>query len=310
MAITTTFGSSGAPTVFQAAKFSRLITVGAILMVFASSRALCQGHLLGPVRLDPTGIEDSTAYFVYRYRIVNPATSQAGVAGIRIDLSATPGTGRMTLPFSGQVAHGGGGPADHVPVGGIGPEHWWMQVIYDGRFVWNAADIGAVANDSGLSASADSAAPGATLEGLGLRSPYLPGIRTFHADPTFQSCCSKPIPNSEEREYPTPGDFRVRGLSIGPTVRPQDMSLDILAADLRQVCGNLRWITDQTACQRLRTNLDQAAAAFRQHDHVGLVTALGAFLDVLEQEHGAGGAVNDNAYWLLQVNGDYLRAHL
>jgi hypothetical protein len=85
------------------------------------------------------------------------------------------------------------------------------------------------------------------------------------------------------------------------------MSLDILASDLRQVCGNLHWITDPSVCQRLRTNLDQAAAAFRQHNHAGLVTALGAFLDTLEQRHGAGGSVNDNAYWLLRVNGEYLR---
>ena len=88
------------------------------------------------------------------------------------------------------------------------------------------------------------------------------------------------------------------------------MSLDILASDLREVCGSLHWISDQSACQSLRATLDQAAAAFRQHDHVGLVTALGAFLDVLEQGHGTGGAVNDNAYWLLKVNGEYLRSHL
>jgi hypothetical protein len=85
------------------------------------------------------------------------------------------------------------------------------------------------------------------------------------------------------------------------------MSLDLLASDLREVCGNLRWISDQSVCQGLRTSLDQAAAAFRQHDHAGLVTALGAFLDMLEQRHGVSGPVNDNAYWLLRVSGEYLR---
>ena len=185
-----------------------------------------------------------------------------------------------------------------------------MQVLYNARFDWYAADVGVVVNDSGLPVSADSAAPGSSKEGLGLRSPYLPGLRRFSAEPTYQSCCSKPIPNTEENEYPNPSDFRVHGFTVAPTARPQDMSLDILASDLRRVCGDLRWITDPSVCQRLRMDLDQAVVAFRQHDRAGLTTALSAFLDVLEQGHGAGGAVNDNAYWLLKVNGDYLRAHL
>jgi hypothetical protein len=87
------------------------------------------------------------------------------------------------------------------------------------------------------------------------------------------------------------------------------MSLDILTSDLRVVCRNLHWITDQSVCQRLRTNLDQAVVALHKHDRTGLTTALSAFLDVLEQEHGAGGAVSDNGYWLLKVNGEYLRSH-
>ena len=77
--------------------------------------------------------------------------------------------------------------------------------------------------------------------------------------------------------------------------------------DLREARANLHWITDPSVCQSLRTNLDQAAAASRQHDHAGLVTALSPFLDVLEQRRGAGGGLNDNAYWLLRVNGEYLR---
>jgi hypothetical protein len=271
-------------------------------------RPSAQG-LLGPVHFDLEAVADSTEYLIYRYRIINPFVSRGGVAGIRLDLSAPAGTGRIRLPFTGELGHGGGGPADHVPVGGIGPEHWWMQVLYNALFDWYAADVGVVVNDSGVSASADSAAPGTAKEGFGLRSPYLPGVRRFSADPTYQSCCSKPIPDTEEHEYPSPSDFRVHGFTVAPTVRPQDMSLDILASDLRQVCGNLHWISDQSVCRSLRTNLDQAAAAFRQHDHAGLVTALSAFLDQLEQRHGVSGPVNDNAYWLLKVNGEYLRAH-
>jgi hypothetical protein len=185
-----------------------------------------------------------------------------------------------------------------------------MQILYNANLHWHAPAGVAAVNDSGVPTSSDSVSPGDLKGGFDLRSPYLPGIRRFLAEPTYQSCCSKPIPNSEENEYPNPSDFRVRGFTVAPTVRPQDLSLDILASDLRQVCGNLRWITDQTVCQRLRTNLDQAAAAFRQHDRAGVAAALSAFLDVLEQGYGAGGGLNENAYWLLKVNGDYLRSHL
>jgi hypothetical protein len=75
------------------------------------------------------------------------------------------------------------------------------------------------------------------------------------------------------------------------------MTVAMLRADLDQVCGALGWITDGAVCGTLHTKLASTTPDWR------------GFLDTLDAEHGAGKPVNDNAYWLLKVNGEYLLAH-
>jgi len=258
------------------------------------------------VALELTTVVDSSAYLLYQYRIVNSGSSRAGVAGISVDVAARAGTGHVKLPFTGRVGLGGASSADHVPVGGIAPDGWKMRVRYNAAFDWYAADVGAVVNDVGSSASGDSAAPGASKDGFGLRSPYLPGIRRFLALPTYQACCSQPRLGDSDGEVPVPGEFLVRGFTVAPTVRSQDMNVAAVRSDLQQTCGSLRWITDERVCARLRSTLEQVTKASARVDLPSAKAALRAFVDEIEAQHGPGRPVNDNAYWLLNVNGEYL----
>jgi hypothetical protein len=186
-----------------------------------------------------------------------------------------------------------------------------MQLLYNAFMHWYSHDEPVVVNDSGLPSNVDSAAPGGVKEGFGLRSPYLPGVRRFWAEPTYQSCCSKPIPNTPENEYPNPSRFRVLGFAVAPTVRPRDMNLPTLTSDLRHACEDLHWIVDASVCQLLRARLGDVAGLLQRHDRTAAISALSRFLDDLERQHRlATKPVNNNAYWLLKVNAEYLRSHL
>ncbi len=304
----TTFALWGGMTLPRDARTYRALGAGwCFLIVQATSHpaeAQSTRRVLDNVRFEVAAVTDSAQYLLYQYRIVNPASSHGGVGGVRVDLSAPLGTKRVDLPSTGELERNSSpSELDHVPVGLIGPERWRMTVLpYNAYVYWYAADYGVVVNGVGLPASADSAPAGESKDGFGLRSPYLPGIRRFEAQPTFQSCCTEP---NAQGEYPLPTEFPVPGFTVAPTVRPQDMSLRLVQSDLQQTCGPLRWIADGAVCRSLRSNLARAIAS-QQGDRSAAVSSLRTFLSELEGSHGAGKPVTDNAYWLLKVNGEYL----
>src|SRR5713226_10364597 len=57
--------------------------------------------ILDAVHVEVTAVADSSVYLLYRYRIVNPPSSDGGVAVVELDLSAPAGTGHVLLPFTG-----------------------------------------------------------------------------------------------------------------------------------------------------------------------------------------------------------------
>lgn len=301
--------------------FARMVrqTAFAILIVLAplagrSVHAQSRARLLDHVAVELTSIDDSSQYLVYRYRVLNSASSHSGVAGINLDLSARRGTGVATLPSTGPFIHGAtmavGAVTDHVPVGTISPEQWNAALMPNGFLHWAPVEGYLTQSGTAVPFTKDSAAPGGSKEGLGLRSPFLAGIRRFSAEPTLASCCARPEPGAPEGEYPPPGSFRVRGFAVAPTVRPQDLSLGGVRSDLQEVCGALHWITGGAACENLMSTLEQAVSALRRGENESVKGWLRAFLGDLEAQHGPGKPVTDNAYWLLRVNGEYLLAHM
>lgn len=246
------------------------------------------------VEIRVPSIADSGEYLLYSYTAVNWGSSTGGAAYLSIDVSAAVGTGYPILPATGRFYHGAGFPGvrlrdfrDHTPVGPVSPPNWEA-------FLTKGATLDWYGGRGGASGELDSIAPADSLTGFGLRSPYLPGVRAFSARPTFASCCGRPMPATatRESEYPDPSTFAVTGWTVGPSVRPQDLSIAIVRGDLRQVCGPLHWISDGAVCGRLEAHL--------AHQE------LRAFIDELDANHGAQGAVTDNAYWLLRVNAAYL----
>ena len=289
--------------------------VATLLTLWLSGSLRLVGQVPSPLarvdqRLD--GVADSGTYLVYWYRINNASESRGGAAYFSLDVSAPRGTGFPTLPATGRFMHGAGFRGvdlaqfqDHVPVGPISPTNWESVLTKQATLDWYGGRGGA-------SGEYDNIPPGDSLGGFGLRSPYLPGIRQSWARPTFLSCCAKPraATATSEAEYPDPSEFKISGRTVGPTVRPEAMTLGLVRADLAQVCGALRWIPDGAMCGPLQATLARAAAAAQRGDRSAATDALRAFVDALDAQHGPGKPVNDNAYWLLKVNGEYLLTHM
>lgn len=85
--------------------------------------------------------------------------------------------------------------------------------------------------------------------------------------------------------------------------------LDSVASDRSQSC-TLGWIADQGVCTTLGGRLDQARQALSQSDTPGARAQLESFLVDLGAQHGPGLPVNENAYWLLKVNAEFVLSRL
>ena len=88
------------------------------------------------------------------------------------------------------------------------------------------------------------------------------------------------------------------------------MTIGVLRTDLDQVCSTLHWISDGAVCGSLQGALNRAVGAAQRGDRAGVTDGLHAILEIIDAQHGAGMSVNDNAYWLLKVNAEYLLAHV
>ncbi len=255
-----------------------------------------------PVRL--VSVADSGTYLVYTYRVVNSASSKAGATTVAVELTAPDQAGYATLPATGTFMDstkpgGVGDDREHVPVGTITAANWIAHLAKEGWLFWFAAQ-------GDVPWKFDSIAPGDSLEGFGLRSPFFPGIRATFAQPTWASCCSQ---QPAQGPRPTPNQFRVKGWAVAPTYAPTQVTLDVLRDLLDRSCGEVAWIAPASACNPLREPLVQAATRAGSGDRDGARERVRAFLGALDANHGTGRPVSDNAYWLLRIGAGYLSTH-
>ncbi len=247
------------------------------------------------VTVDLLSISDSGRYLVYSYRVANAADSKGGLATTAIEISAPRMTGLEMLPSTGRFMNVADSPRvnlrqlrDHVPLGAVSPLSWQAFVTRDAWLSWSGDSIG----------------PGAGLGGLGLRSPYLPGIRRFLAEPTAASCCDQPL-SPPTRSRPNPGQFRILGWTVAPTYAPGQVTLGVLGDLVDQSCGELAWIRDEGFCRDLREDLRRSGESVQRRDVKGATAALLAFRARLDARRGPQ-PVRDNAYWLLVPNVEQL----
>ncbi|MGH2608632.1 MAG: calcium-binding protein, partial [Tepidiformaceae bacterium] len=167
-------------------------------------------------------------------------------------------------------------------------------------------------------------APGATVSGLLVRTSFLPAIAEARV---FGSVQNIGLPTAVEDTPDTVyrlvqlvqgfgffdgGGLRHAALVPGrppSALTPPSAGLDSVASDMSQSC-TLGWIASPGACTDLGGRLDQARQSLSQGDSAGAQAQLQSFLAELSAQHGPDLSVNDNAFWLLKINTDFILARL
>lgn len=273
-----------------------------MLSCAAALSAQAPASPLKGARLELDSLTATPDYYIYAYRIVNAPESRGGISSFSLDLTAPNGTGFAILPATGLFMNGAAMRGavhvhDHVPLGTISPTNWEAFLKGTGQLDWYGAQ-------GGMPGEHDSIGPGDSLGTFGLRSPFLPGVRALMVAPTFASCCTQPRPStvsSPEPELPNTREFQIKLWTVAPTYPPSQMTAELLTDLLGRVCGPLKWISPGPTCEHLRSALPPAQS-HGQGDHMALRT----FLDALDEAHGPGKSVSDNAYWMLRIDANVL----
>lgn len=182
-------------------------------------------------------------------------------------------------------------------------ENWLAEVAYATRSVaaWGAL---------GQQMMPGQESPPLEFEAVGLPAIVTSWVEGYYPPSTEIPSDTLPL------EDPMVGleGHSVRGSTVGVEPFPSDLGGGNLLLRLRglldQSCGDLGWISNALVCATLGANLDNARQAVSQGDAATARNHLTIFLTQLEAEHAGGVVVNDSAYWLLKVNGEFIHGRL
>jgi len=249
--------------------------------------------------------------YEYRYTVLNPGTSSAGVASVAVDGSA-PLTLRPPMLTTRGFFLGDGtiqavdATSGHVPLGMDVPPDWGGTIAPTGFVEWYGRGEGLTVRRPVV--------PGVESSEFLLRSTYLPGIRGYRLLPEYPHlCCPFPAgdPRNDTVQVKSAFDFRSEGASIGPTYEPTTVTIALVRGLRSQAC-ELGWITKAGVCHSLEVKLDDAAAAIAENNVERARNRLRALLSELDAQRGAEPAksITENAYWLLKANVEALLSRL
>ncbi len=270
------------------------------LALAAGTLPLLAGPTPTDVEFNLLAVEDSGAYFVYRYELVNPRSSSGGLTSVAMDVSARSGT-PTPLPATGDfLDFTGSAPPPFAEVGPDAPPGWEAMLTVQAKLRWSLPTL--------LDSSPDSVSPGDTVR-FAIRSSYLPGIRTMFYGPTVESCCLEPVDASEERWAGSPIDYEVEGVAVGPRYQPAEVDVELVIDQLHAACHDLLWIRDLSLCSELSDSLTAAKTRFAIDDAPGAASAVEGARELIETNAGPAGRVNGNAVQLLRLNTTQLLAN-
>lgn len=253
-----------------------------------------------------TSVTDSGDYFVYEYAVSNGSSSNTSISGIVLDVADPGGSADSVLAATGDFLNTGSFgsiPFDpHVPVGPSSPVGWKAILGQGARLSWHAPVLGFHETDS--------IAPGDTLTGFVVRSPYLPEVRDFEGWPIYGDCCEEPD-TVNDNGHPDREDFATTGETVGPGVEAADLDIDVLQTQLSTVCDDPLWITSAGLCDDYSDSVDVAEARLGINNYEGAGVALfSTELAMNDDFAGGSGDIHPNAYWMLNTNLKHVRESL
>jgi hypothetical protein len=159
--------------------------------------------------------------------------------------------------------------------------------------------------------------PGQQTLPLVVEAPGLPGVvsawvQGYFPPPQLTAADTLPVVPPSDPLAQNSVALPVVGIEPMPSQRDPAALLDRLSSLANHACTELRWITHEGTCRSLMAKLAQATRALEANRTAGARGELEAFGNELDAQHGSepGKHVNDNAYWLLRINAEYILAHL
>jgi len=154
--------------------------------------------------------------------------------------------------------------------------------------------------------------PPLVFEAVGLPTVVTSWVVGLSSVPLYQALPETSVVRPPPRDAIAAGS--VAGKVVGVDSFPADLTPANLLARLRgltdQACDSVAWISSTTVCSSLRGKLDLASQAVAQGDTATARNELTNFVASLDAQHGTGLPVNDNAYWLLKVNAEFILGRL
>ena len=182
---------------------------------------------------------------------------------------------------------------------------WSTGTSYRGRSVAHWAVLG-----DELHPGQDS--PVLAFEAVGLPGVVMDWVRGYVPPPA--------LPDADTPSVVSPSDplfqASVQGHTVGTQPFPEDRGVASLASRLQaltaQVCGDLGWLQNAIVCDSLFASLGRANEAIGRGDWMDARTQFLGFDSAVAEKHDSatGLLVDDNVYWLLKVNVEFILSHI
>ncbi len=257
-----------------------------------------------------------TGIYSYQYSVKNSEQSTGNLIGLNIDISCPAGAAALKkdglfIPYGkGSRSFDQSFPPNAkvtmIPVGMERPINWIALLSVFGTASWAGGDYVQLK-------------PGQSLDGFGITSYGLPGIREFKADPvldveadyypTWESVEGAPDVSTAIRAKIKELIEKVSftGKTVGPTAPPATFNaisfLDYII-NMKHQAASLGWIDNSGIVISLDVKLDNAKKKLTQGDNTTVKNILGALINEVEAQ--AGKHLTSEAYALLKYNAAYL----
>ncbi len=262
--------------------------------------------------------------FVYNYLVSNSKQSVGVVSAFYVDISTSAGGAVLSSADLTNSATGYSGFGSAVSLSRI-VKNATVPVGFKSQPAgWNSGSTAQfTAGWFGPLPPGAPIAPGQSLGTFVLVSHGLPGIRHFTAKPRYDPADFLPgideVPDAIAQQVVDLDNeiqrvIQTRGYTIGP-VQPPSLTdvgrlLDFVAS-LKHQAAALGWISGpgvEGVVQSLDAKLSAAKAALARGDAKAAEGQITAFIDELEAQRGK--HLNDDAFYMLQANAQFILAKL
>ncbi|MBI4050916.1 MAG: hypothetical protein HY400_00260 [Elusimicrobia bacterium] len=246
--------------------------------------------------------------FLYSYKIFNSISNTGKIKRIEVDIFREPQSVKLGLEgLTNDASFVEGIPVDGslvVPVAfhAPDPEKWISGFTTKLTARWSAVE------------SQAQIAPGKVLGGFTLQSRGIPGIRSMALHPLFeQTPVEEATAEDVARIRSIADQIKLTTSTIGP-IAPRSLEPSTLIDNLislKHQSVSLGWIFGPGVdgiVKSLNAKLEAAKAAVKRNQDKTAINQLKAFIKELEALRGK--KLNDNAYFLLKVNAEFIVAKL